>query len=237
MMRFFLIILFFALKQTIAVGQTDTAVFTVVEHMPQFPGGPTAMSEFINTHVEYPSDTSNCLMSFTVYVTFIVEQNGKIINASILANKGGNAAFGKEAVRVVKSMPLWSPGMQNEHPARVQLSVPIRFTLVQEERVFTKVEKMSSFPGGRMEMLNFIEQNMKYPQKAKSEGRSGSCYVQAVIEKDGSITNLKLLRTIEGSTDLNEEAIRIVKMMPKWEPGTQNGKAVRTQAVIIVNFR
>ena len=69
------------------------------------------------------------------------------------------------------------------------------------------------------------------------EGRAGSYYVQAVVEKDGSITNLKLLRTIDGSDDLNEEAIRIVKSMPKWEPGTQNGKAVRTQAVIIVNFR
>ncbi|MBQ7985634.1 MAG: energy transducer TonB, partial [Bacteroidales bacterium] len=103
-----------------------------------------------------------------------------------------------------------------------------------EKVIFTVVEQQASFPGGTAELTKYLAQNIKYPQPARETGTSGKVYLTFVVEKDGSITDIKILRDI--GAGCGEEAIRVVKAMPKWTPAKQRGKAVRQQFNLPVTF-
>jgi len=103
-----------------------------------------------------------------------------------------------------------------------------------EEEIFTIVEKMPEFPGGTEKLFRYLGKNIEYPPMAKDAGIKGKVYVTFVVDKDGSITDVKVLRGIGGGCD--EEAIRVVKGMPKWSPGKQRGKSVRVQYNLPINF-
>lgn len=105
---------------------------------------------------------------------------------------------------------------------------------VVEEQIFTVVENDPEFPGGMDALYKYLAQNIKYPQLARDNNITGRVYVTFVVEKDGSIANPKVLRDIGGGC--GQEAIRVVKSMPKWTPGKQRGKAVRVQFNLPVNF-
>jgi periplasmic protein TonB len=102
----------------------------------------------------------------------------------------------------------------------------LKKTVAQEEEIkpFLIVEQMPQFPGGDEEALKFIKENTHYPQMAKETGISGTVFVEFVVGKDGRISNVRILRGIGGGCD--EEAVRVVKSMPTWKPGKQNGIAV-----------
>jgi periplasmic protein TonB len=103
-----------------------------------------------------------------------------------------------------------------------------------EEEIFTVVESMPMFPGGEAAMYAYLQSNMTYPRMAIEAGISGKVYVTFVVEKDGTITDVKLLRGIGGGCD--EEAIRVVKKMPVWKPGSQRNIPVRVQYIMNVKF-
>ena len=104
-----------------------------------------------------------------------------------------------------------------------------------EEPVYDVVEIMPEFPGGTRAMLDFIEKNIRYPEVARKNGIQGRVIVGVVIDKDGSVTNLTVLRSIDPYLD--KEALRVIKLMPKWKPGTQEGKALKVKYTIPVSFR
>jgi protein TonB len=106
--------------------------------------------------------------------------------------------------------------------------------IVEEEQVFQMVEQMPEFPGGEKEMRSFINSNVKYPQMARESGIEGTVYLNFICEKDGNITNVKVLRGIGGGCD--EEAIKVVKSMPKWNAGKQNGMPVRVSFNLPIKF-
>jgi protein TonB len=106
---------------------------------------------------------------------------------------------------------------------------------VQEETViFTVVEQEASFPGGIQKLNEYLATSIKYPQQAKETGTRGRVMLTFVVERDGSITDIKVLRDI--GSGCGEEAKRVVKEMPKWQPAKQRGKAVRQQFVLPVTF-
>ncbi|MCF8297797.1 MAG: energy transducer TonB [Saprospiraceae bacterium] len=104
----------------------------------------------------------------------------------------------------------------------------------KEPDFFTVVEEKPSFPGGDNEMLKFLSNNINYPEMARELGISGKVYIEFIVEKDGSISNINLLRPIGGGCE--EEAMRVVNLMPKWNPGKQRNKAVRVKLSLPVNF-
>ena len=106
---------------------------------------------------------------------------------------------------------------------------------VQEQEIFQIVEEMPAYPGGEQKLMEFIAKGIKYPQIARETGIQGRVFVGFVIEPDGSVSNVKVLRGIGGGCD--EEAMRVVKSMPKWKPGKQRGKAVRVSYMLPVNFK
>ncbi len=109
------------------------------------------------------------------------------------------------------------------------------FLFPKNKRVYTLAETMPQFPGGMEAMMEFVKNNVKYPVDAIGKKIQGRVVVSLVVKKDGSIDNVKLVRSIYPSLD--EEAIRVIKMMPKWIPGTQKGKAVNVKYCVPVSFR
>ena len=105
----------------------------------------------------------------------------------------------------------------------------------EESKVFDIVEQMPSFPGGPAALMKFLSENIKYPVVAQENGVQGRVVVAFVVERDGSITDVHIARGVDPSLD--KEAVRVVKSMPKWTPGKQNGSAVRVKFNVPVAFR
>ena len=106
---------------------------------------------------------------------------------------------------------------------------------VVEHEIFQIVEEMPDFPGGTAKLAEYLQKNIKYPQMARESGIQGRVFVNFVVEPDGSVSNVKVLRSLGGGCD--EEAMRVVKSMPKWKPGKQRGKPVRVSYILPVNFK
>jgi protein TonB len=105
---------------------------------------------------------------------------------------------------------------------------------VEEDQIFMVVEDMPAFPGGEQKMFEYIGQNTVYPQLARESGVTGIVHVYFVVGKDGKVDDVRVLRGIGGGCD--EEAVRVVKSMPRWTPGKQRGKPVKVQYTIPIRF-
>ncbi|WP_300724441.1 energy transducer TonB [uncultured Bacteroides sp.] len=105
----------------------------------------------------------------------------------------------------------------------------------EEQQIFQVVEEMPEFPGGMAECLKFLGKNIKYPTISQENGVQGRVIVQFVVNKDGSIVDPVVVRSVDPYLD--KEALRVIKMMPKWKPGKQRGKAVRVKYTVPVTFK
>ena len=148
-----------------------------------------------------------------IVTTEEVEESVDIFNQDDLSAKPIEAVALEEAVAEVK-----------EEVIEVEEKKPI----------FTIVEEMPSFPGGDEPRVKFLRDNIVYPQMAKENNIQGTVYVSFVVDSKGKVTDVRLLRGIGGGCD--EEALRVVKLMPPWNPGKQNGKSVRVQFNMPIRF-
>jgi len=120
----------------------------------------------------------------------------------------------------------------------VAISAPVTSAPIEEEEdnvIFQVVEKMPSFPGGDSQLFKFLNDNVKYPVIAQENGVQGRVICQFVVNRDGSIVDVEVVRSVDASLD--KEAIRVIKSMPKWSPGQQRGKPVRVKYTLPVNFK
>ena len=120
----------------------------------------------------------------------------------------------------------------------VVIAAPIEAPAEEEEEevVFVVVESMPEFPGGQQALFKYLSENVKYPVIAQENGIQGRVICQFVVNKDGSIVDVEVVRS-GGDASLDKEAIRVIKSMPKWKPGKQRGKAVRVKYTVPVNFK
>jgi TonB family protein len=253
-----------AFSQTGSHNQ-DTLIYTAVDEMPGYPGGDEARIRFIQSHIVYPEAAKKAGIQGNVYATFVVEKDGSLTNIRIL--KGISGGCNEEVIRIVKAMPKWSPGKLHGKPVRVQFNLPVKFTLQKKinnnettlklndsllvagdtsdktgtgtvadtMKKYTIVDVYPKFPGGEMARNQFLKVNIHYPDKAVKERIEGTVMVIFVIEDDGSLSNIRISKGIGGGCD--EEAIRAVKTMPRWEPGIYNGKAVKVLVRMPVIFK
>lgn len=112
---------------------------------------------------------------------------------------------------------------------------PPKHVVEETTKIFTNVEQMPMYPGGEGALLGYLRDNIHYPTVAAENGMQGRVVVGFVVERDGSITDVKILRGVDPSLD--REAMRVVKSMPRWNPGKQNGSAVRVKYQVPVSFR
>jgi protein TonB len=112
-------------------------------------------------------------------------------------------------------------------------------TAVEEEtdegQIFQVVEQMPEFPGGMEALMKYLQKNIKYPSRAQDNNVQGRVMVTFVVNKDGSIVDPEVIKAVD--KDLDNEALRVVKAMPKWNPGKQRGKPVRVKYTVPVTFR
>lgn len=106
---------------------------------------------------------------------------------------------------------------------------------IVEQPIYNVIDQMPEFPGGMDKLLQFINDNMKYPTKAQTEGMQGKVIVQFIIDEDGYIIEPNIVRSVESSLD--NEALRLIKMLPQWKPGTLKGKAVKVKYTVPVAFK
>ena len=109
-------------------------------------------------------------------------------------------------------------------------------TVVDVGYICVNYETLPEFPGGQKEMFMYIQENLKYPKQALKKQIQGRSICQFIVEKDGSISHIQVVRS-SGNKSLDRAAIRVIKTMPKWTPGRLQGKIVRTHYVLPVNLR
>jgi hypothetical protein len=228
-----------AIKDSIPPGE----IFKVVENMPEFPGGQNELMKFLAQNIVYPTAAKKDNIEGMVVVQFIVGKDGSILNPQIVRSIGGGIS--EEAMRVISIMPNWKPGLQRGQNVNVQFNLPIRFKLEGQtvaskqnaapKEVFMVVENMPEFPGGSDALLDFLAKNIHYPSVAKANGVEGMVAVQYIVETDGSISDAKVVKGIGAGCD--EEALRVINAMPKWQPGLQKGQKVRVQYILPIRFK
>ena len=158
----------------------------------------------------------------------------------VVVNKDGKQVTVKQPIPMPEGVSDYAVGadvadLKVSRSAAVNGFVPVVMEEIEEESVFLVVEEDPEFPGGMDSLKAFIERSLIYPQAARDNKIEGKVYVTFTVEADGSISNVKVLRDIGGGC--GEEAVRVVKMMPKWKPGKQRGKPVRTQFNLPVEFK
>ena len=105
----------------------------------------------------------------------------------------------------------------------------------EPEKIFVAVEQPAEFPGGQAAMMKWLSNNIRYPEAAQQNGISGRVVVKFVVERDGSVSSPTIVKGVD--RDLDQEALRVVKRMPKWQPGKNNGQPVRSYFNLPVTFR
>ena len=238
---------------TLADAPVNDSIYQIVEKMPQFTGGESAMMKYVSENIKYPEKAKEDGIQGRVFISFVVEKDGSVSNVEVKRGIGGGCD--EEAARVIAGMPKWQPGMQKGKPVRVNYMMPVFFKLTEDQPakpveksdmskvdmkpdkngVYQIVEEMPQFPGGETKLMEHIAKNLTYPQEARDKGIEGRVFVAMVIEKDGSVSNVKVLRGIGGGCD--EEAVRVISALPKWKPGKINGEPVRVSYQIPINFK
>lgn len=197
---------------------------------PTFSGGLTKLYEFIIQNYRTPRDCPGGQIT----VTFVIEKDGSLTDIKTVKDIGFGT--GEEAVRVLKECPKWIPGKHDGKIVRVQYTFPIAIQVDEANNdinihSLAGIDVKPKFIGGITKFYEFIEQNYKIPKGC----RGGKIYLTFIIEKDGSLSDVKSIRDVGfGSGD---EAIRVLQKSPKWEPGEQNGKKVRVHYSIPISIK
>lgn len=228
---------------------------------PQFPGGMDSLYKFVAQNFKYPNKASMNEIEGSVKVNFILNKEGKIQNPEVKISI--DPGMDKEALRLLKKLSLFQPGTKDGNPIDFEyfmefnfmranglmfkgLKRPLSDTLIVEvtdahvkevkkDQLLTFVEQMPEYPGGINSMMNFLSQNIRYPRVASDKGLQGKVLIQFVVDKYGKIGHFKVLRGVGGGC--TEEAIRVIKLMPDWIPGKQNGKIEDVFFVLPISFQ
>lgn len=225
------------------------SIYIVADKMPEYPdGGIKGFTEFVAENFQplnNPEDITGTIIS-----SFIIDTEGNLRNIEILRDLGYGT--GEETIRVLNLSPRWTPGQIQGKNVNVKYTFPIRIeikaaVIVDDEKVnnhfamnsdgtYTEVETMPEYPdGGYNGFRRFVAKNFRAPEIIKN--LKGQLILQFVVETDGSLTDIKVIRDLGYGT--GAEAVRVLKKSKKWKPGTQNGKPVRVKYTlpIIINIQ
>lgn len=231
--------------------------FIVAETMPLFEGGDLLkFRQWLQTQVRYPAEALKQRIEGRVVCSFVIERDGSVSN--ITALQSPDRLLTNEVRRVLANSPRWTPGMQKGETVRVKYVVPVDFSLpkqseaatgagtpavgqtdgpaAEEDAPVTLAETMPSFQGGDLTTFRqWLQTQVRYPAEALKEKAGGLVICSFVVERDGSVSNIRTLQSPD--SPLNEEVERIIKASSShWQPGRDKGKAVRVKLVLPVKF-
>ena len=231
---FFLILVF----PIVILAQTATAVNDTLEYNnsgldkePVYPSGIKAFYQYISDNFNLPADKE--FTGGKVFTSFVIEKDGTITDVKALRDMGFGT--GAEAVRVLKTSPVWIPGEVNGAKVRVRYNLPLTLQppppSVAEPAITTtdKIEVQPSFNGGIPAFYKFISSNFRVPEE---EGLNGKIIVSFVVGIDGTLTDIRVLKALGFGTA--DEIVRVLKLSPKWIPAMQDGKPIPCTFVLPV---
>lgn len=220
--------------------------------------------EYLNQNLNYPEAALKNNIQGKVRVEFIVEKDGSISQSRIIRGKEIGYGIPEEALRLVNNMPKWKPGRQKNQPVRSYFTLPISFSLPQEPRLAElkstvpdlngaspenqaekagKIDENTIYravqtkPEPTFNTSRFLAKNLEYPEEARQNEIWGKVVVQFVVERDGSLSDIRVLRGKELGHGIPQEAIRVISIMPKWKPAMHSGKLVRSYFTMPVEFK
>lgn len=222
--------------------QDNDQLFLIAETMPSFRGGDlNTFRAWVQENVKYPVEALKNNIQGRVILSFVVERDGSVSNIRILQTPG--KTLSEEALRVIAASPKWKPGAQRGQTVRVKYTLPVDFRMTRDadnaqakqEEPFVVVETPPQFNEGDIqEFRKWIQIHVKYPEEALKKNAYGKVFAQFVIEKDGSVNNVEILKSPDES--LSQEVRRVIESSPKWTPGKQRGEPVRVRSVVPIDF-
>ena len=233
----FLFLFFLMCGEAICQDRSLTQIYDIAQQMPEYPGGEDSMWRFINTNIIYPDSAVRHNIQGRIVVGFVVNEDGSISDIKI--RKGLSWDIDSEGIRVIKLFPRFTPGRQDGKAVKVRFNLPISFKVkpipIDTVRDLKVVEHMPEFPGGEDAMMKFIQKNIQYPDLERDMDIQGRVVLGFIVNDDGSLSDIKVRKSVSPSIDT--EAIRVVKLFPKFKPATQQGKPVRVQFTLPIMFK
>lgn len=252
-MKHLILLLFLAITSMTAMAQTNntvkipqtqtlkdgSVVYLTPDSMAEYPGGIQALMQFLSENIKYPVEAQEQNISGRVICSFIVNTDGTVSDAEIVQRV--HPTLDKEALRVVNMQKGWIPARHEGKSVRMKFTLPITFSLPTKKVKTSKTsptnqsfDTFAKFPGGTEALLKYLNKNIKYPRGAEIYGISGRGGCTFIVEKDGSISDVKVAKSVHPSLD--KEAVRVISTMPKWTPAMENGKPVRAKYSLPVTF-
>lgn len=261
----FFIVCFTSLLTVSATAQNNRIsssdrIFEDPDITPIFVGGTGEMHRFIANTLSYPADAVERNAQGLVVYTFVVEKDGTLSNFNIIHK--ADPLLDEEALRILKNMPAWRPARHNGEVVRAETYVPMYFKLnknaqtqystktsssatarayaktdasiLENNEIYTIVDKMPEYEYGESGLSKFISHNIRYPKDALQQGIEGRILCSFIVGSDGSISNIEVVSGL--SQDLDDEAIRVLGLMPRWKPGENNGNKVNVKCLLPIDF-
>ena len=194
-----------------------------------------SFTEWVGSQIKYPAAAQTNKQEGWVALNFNVELNGTVSN--FVSTIPVDPILKDEVIRIVQSSPKWDPPKNHNVDEPFTSSVTLKFKLPDQiltEAPFVVVEEMPSYPGGDIELLNFIKNNTRYPEAAKAGKIQGRVIVRFVVSSEGKAEGVSILKGVDPLLDA--EAIRVTSMLSEFRPGMQGGKAVNVWYMAPVNF-
>ena len=249
-----------------------------IKPRPSFPGGYKALQEFIEKEKKHPDEALKKREAGAVYVVFTVDTLGNIVRPRVATSV--SPSLDREALRIVRKMPKWIPAKEGNKKINMDFTVIIRFYAPPDpdeiifkldcglpkeleapadiNKIYDVVDTWPSFQG---DLMTYLYNETRYPAIAEGTGAEGRAIVTFVVERDGSISHIKIARSFASRSAIpiidsmtaeyrqkakahnralqamDEEAVRVIKVMPKWNPGKYHDTVVRVSFLLPVPFK
>lgn len=249
-----------------------------VKLRPSFPGGYKALQEFIEKEKKHPDEALKKREAGAVYVVFTVDTLGNIVRPRVATSV--SPSLDREALRIVRKMPKWIPAKEGNKKINMDFTVIIRFYAPPDpdeiifkldcglpkeleapadiNKIYDVVDTWPSFQG---DLMTYLYNETRYPAIAEGTGAEGRAIVTFVVERDGSISHIKIARSLVSRSAIpiidsmtaeyrqkakvhnkalqamDDEAVRVIKAMPKWNPGKYHDTVVRVSFMLPVPFK
>ena len=219
------------------------------------------MHRFISNTLSYPADAADREIQGLVVYTFVVEKDGTLSNFNIIHR--ADPLLDAEALRILQLMPPWRPARHKGEIVRAESYVPMYFKLnkqarrapartrpsesatarayaktdleiIEQNEILTIVDQMPRYVYGEQGLAEFIAHNIRYPKEARQQGIEGRILCSFIVGSDGSISNIEVVEGLH--TQLDNEAIRVLGLMPRWVPGENDGEKVNVKCLLPIDF-
>ena len=233
-------------------GNDEDQPLMKAEILPSFQGGNLdTYRSWVESEVVYPKKLLRKKIGGIVTVEFIIDKDGSVIFSKIMQSP--HELLSAEVERVIKSSPKWSPGKQLGEPVMVKMQMHMRVNYQVNEFLPTQVkgitkygydeplekaEKMPSFMGGGMDKFTaWAQSKLDFPKSARKAGiDKGKIIATFIVEKDGSVSSAGVMSILPNGKAFADEALRVIELSPKWEPGSNNGNPVRVKCSVTFKF-